>query len=247
MTDDTHLTFVYKTIKDKIHYRDNSSTCPFCTRSELDDIIEEDGKMILLKNKFPALSDTYQLVLIETDNCSDSISTYGKAYMRRLISFGIDHWLELEKSGDFKSVVFFKNHGPLSGGSLDHAHMQIVGLSNIDYKENIRDEYFEGLVVHREGDSFITVSTTPIACSTEINIITSPRDDNYIADHLQVLVNYMLKQCTSYNLFFYNWKGSIICKLVARWVTSPYIIGYSIPHDSNRIPKIADDLRALLQ
>jgi galactose-1-phosphate uridylyltransferase len=183
--------------------------------------------------------------LIETDNCSDSIATYDKAYLRKVISFGIDHWLELENSDHFKSVVFFKNHGPLSGGSMDHAHMQIVGLKNIDYKANIRDEIFEGIEIHTDGNSLINISTKPNACSTEINIITRPRDDSYIAEHLQTLVNYMLKQCGSYNLFFYHWNNSIICKLVARWVTSPFIIGYSIPHDSNRVPEIAEDLRTL--
>ncbi len=246
MRNDRHLTFVYKTIREKIEYKKNSSECPFCNRSELNDIIEEDGKIILLKNKFPALADTYQLVLIEVDNCSDSISTYDKEYLRKLIKFGIDHWLETEKSGEFKSVVFFKNHGPLSGGSIAHAHMQIVGLKNIDYKENIRDEIFEGIEVHREGRSLINLSTMPNACSLEINIITSPRDDNYIADHLQVLVNYILKQSKSYNLFFYNWNNSIICKIVSRWITSPYIIGYSIAHNTNRVTMIADDLRELL-
>lgn len=245
MVDNEHLTFVYKTVREKIKYRKSYGSCPFCNRMELENIVEEDGPIILLKNKFPALADTYQLVLIETDNCSESISNYTKAHLHRVIKFGIDHWLDLERTGDFKSVVFFKNHGPLSGGSLEHAHMQIIGLKNIDYKEKIRDEIFEGIEIHTDGDSHINISTKPNTCSTEINIITRPRDDRYIAEHLQPLVNYILKQCSSYNLFFYNWNNSIICKIVSRWVTSPFIIGYSIPHNSNRIPKMAEDLKAL--
>ncbi|MDC7227289.1 MAG: DUF4931 domain-containing protein [Spirochaetales bacterium] len=245
VNDEKHLTFVYKTIKEKIAYRNSLETCPFCNREELEDIIEIDGPLILLKNKFPSLADTCQLVLVETENCSESILTYSNEHLRKLIKFGIDHWLEMEHSGDYKSVVFFKNHGPLSGGSMDHSHMQIVGMKNIDYKENIRDEIFEGIEIHKEGASLINISTKPNACSTEINIITRPRDDNYIADHLQILVNYIMKQSSSYNLFFYSWNNSIICKIVARWVTSPFIIGYSIPHDSNRIQKTAEDLRAL--
>ena len=243
MNDKKHLTFVYETIMDKVRYRESGVTCPFCNREELTDIIAEDGPMILLENKFPALADTYQLVLIETDKCSENITTYSETHLRKLITFGIDYWLDMEAGGEYKSVVFFKNHGPLSGGSIDHAHMQIVGLKNIDYRENIRDEIFDGIEIHRKGNCSINISTLPNACSTELNIITKPRDDAFIADNLPVLVEYVLKQCSSYNLFFYNWKGAIICKIVSRWVTSPYLVGYSIPHDSNRIQVIADELK----
>ena len=149
----------------------------------------------------------------------------------------------MEAGGKYKSVVFFKNHGPLSGGSIDHAHMQIVGLKNIDYRENITDAIFEGIEINRYENCFINVSTRPNACSTELNIITKPGNSDFIADNLPVLIKYILKQCKSYNLFFYHWKGSIICKIVARWVTSPYLVGYSIPHNSSRIPVIAEELK----
>ena len=243
MNDKKHLTFVYETIIEKNEYRKNSATCPFCNREELTDIIAEDGPIILLENKFPALADTYQLVLIETDKCCEDITTYGKDHLRKIISLGINWWLGMEAGGEYTSVVFFKNHGPLSGGSIDHAHMQIVGLKNIDYRENISDEIFEGIEIYRYENCAINVSTQPNACSTELNIITKPGNNDFIADNLPILIKYILKQCRSYNLFFYHWKGSIICKIVARWVTSPYLVGYSIPHDSSRLPKIAEELR----
>ena len=204
MKEKKHLTFVYETIIDKIRYRDSVSSCPFCNRNELKDIIIEDGPVTLLENKFPALADTYQLVLIETDKCSEDITIYSKGHLRKIISLGIKYWLEMEAGGDYKSVVFFKNHGPLSGGSIDHAHMQIIGLKNIDYRENIEDIFFDGIEIYREGDCLINISTQPIACSTELNIKTRPRNDNFIADNLPILVSYMLKQCSSYNLFFYK-------------------------------------------
>jgi len=243
MKEEKHLTFVVETIKEKIKYRENSSSCPFCNREELTNIIVEDGPIILLENKFPSLADTYQLLLIETDKCSENMTTYDNAHLRRLISFGINHWLEMDAGGDYKSVVFFKNHGFLSGGSVEHEHMQIVGLKNVDYRENIKDEIFEGIEIYREDDCLINISTLPNACSTEINIITKPRNDNFITDNLPGIIKYMQKQCSSYNLFFYNWKNSIICKLVSRWVTSPFLVGYSIPHNSDRIPVIAEELR----
>jgi len=246
MKDDKHLTFIYEIIKDKFRYKDSVNKCPFCNRGEMSDIIAEEGPIVLLKNKFPALADTYQLVLIETDKCSESITTYGRAHLQKVITMGTDHWLELEKNGGFKSVVFFKNHGPLSGGSLDHAHMQIVGLKDVDYKENLKDGNFDGVEIYKEGNCRINVSTEPVACSTEINIITSPRNDGFIADNLPAVVEYVLKMCSSYNLFFYHWRESIICKVVPRWVTSPYLVGYSIPHSSNRAPRIAEELHSIL-
>ena len=245
MSDDRHLTFVVKTIKEKIKYRDNSSTCPFCNRDELTNIIAQDGPIILLENKFPSLADTYQLVLIETERCGEDISTYSKAHLQRVLRFGIKHWFELEASGKYKSVVFFKNHGFLSGGSVDHAHMQIVGLKNIDYKEKITDDIFKGIEIVREGDSSITVSTLPNACSTEVNIITPHRDGIFISDYLQIIVRYLLKQCSSYNLFFYKWNDSIICKAVSRWVTSPFVVGYNIPHSTDRVNVMAEELGRL--
>lgn len=243
MTDDKHLTFVYNTIRDKLHYRDSRETCPFCSRTDLKDIIDEDGSIILLKNKFPSLADTCQLVLIETEKCGEDISTYDIRYLEKIITFGIDHWLEMEASGEYKSVVFFKNHGFLSGGSFEHSHMQIVGLDKIDYKENLEDDIFKGLEIFRSGNSYINISTLPNACSTEINIITEPRDDCFIAKYLQVIVRYILKHSDSYNLFFYNWTNRIICKVVPRWVTSPFLVGYNIPHSSDRIPQMAGRLR----
>ena len=65
MNDKKHLTFVYETIMEKIEYRKTSGSCPFCNRDELTDIIAEDGPIILLENKFPALDDTYPLSLLK--------------------------------------------------------------------------------------------------------------------------------------------------------------------------------------
>jgi galactose-1-phosphate uridylyltransferase len=58
--------------------------------------------------------------------------------------------LELELRKDFKSVILFKNHGPLSGGTIRHPHMQIVGLEQVDYKENIKFECFEGATIYKD-------------------------------------------------------------------------------------------------
>src|SRR5690554_5579587 len=96
--------------------------CPFCDRENLKDILEERWPFLLIKNKYPVLQDTFQTVLIETIGCQGDLSNYPKNHLYPLISFGIEKWLEMENSGDFKSVIFFKNHGPKSGGSIFHPH-----------------------------------------------------------------------------------------------------------------------------
>ena len=56
--------------------RNRSAACPFCDKEQLTNILATDGSIIWLKNKFPTLQDTFQTVLIETDNCEDHIATY---------------------------------------------------------------------------------------------------------------------------------------------------------------------------
>ena len=243
MTHNRHLYFLLDIGKEKFVTQDNGSQCPFCNREALSEILDEKDSMLLVKNKFPTLANTFQTVLIETNDCSASISTYDASYLRKVITFGIDHWLRMEASGDFQSVVFYKNHGPLSGGTIDHAHMQIVGLKDIDYRQSLNNDMFEGMEIYKEGNSVLNISTQPNACSTEFNIITTPRDDQFMADNIQKMVKYILKRCDSYNLFFYQWKDSIICKIVPRYVTSPFLVGFNIPQTFTRLGDFVDEVR----
>lgn len=240
-----HLEFIFDIGKRKFTSQGSENRCPFCNREELSEILDERGSILLVKNKYQTLADTFQTVLVETDDCSADITTYDTDHLRRVIAFGTDHWLKMEESGEYESVVFYKNHGPLSGGTITHAHMQIVGLKNIDYRQDLDDEMFEGIEICREGDCLVNVSTRPKACSVEFNIVTAPRHDEFMADNIQKLVKYLLTciKCTSYNLFFYEWNGSIICKVVPRFVTSPFLVGYSIAQTSNRLKAVAGEVQ----
>lgn len=247
MTNNKHLYFLSDVGRKKFLYQKEKESCPFCNRQELTDVLAEDGSIILLKNKFPTLEGTFQTVIIETDECLANMSNYDTEHMRKVISFGIKHWLAMEESGEYKSVVFYKNHGPLSGGTIDHAHMQIVGLKNIDYRENLNDEIFEGIEIYREGESILNISTKPNTCATEFNIITTDCNENFMAENIQKIVKYILNhfRCSSFNLFFYQWREAIICKIVPRYVVSPFLIGFSIPQTSNRIRSIVQELQEM--
>ncbi|MEH7216715.1 DUF4931 domain-containing protein [Bacillus toyonensis] len=214
--------------------RNKNIACPFCDTENLTDILQTEGTIIWLKNKFPTLKDTFQTVLIETDNCEDHIATYTGEHMRTLIRFSVKQWLELEQSNKFTSVILYKNHGPFSGGSLHHAHMQIIGMKYVNYLENITHEHFQGVIVQKNDLIELNISDRPIIGFTEFNIIIE--NVQYIdtmAGYIQQTVRYILtdfhKGGSSYNLFFYHLNGKIICKVVPRFVVSPLYVGYKIP------------------
>lgn len=223
--------------------RNRNAACPFCDQENLTDILATDGSIIWLKNKFPTLKDTFQTVLIETDNCEDHIGTYTEEHMRKLIRFSIHHWLSLQSNEEFTSVILYKNHGPFSGGSLHHAHMQIIGMKHVNYLENIEEENFQGVLVQKNERIELNISERPIIGFTEFNIVIE--DIAFIdemANYIQQTVRYILtdfhKGCSSYNLFFYHLNGKIICKVVPRFVVSPLYVGYKIPQVSTKLEEV---------
>ncbi|EGO64449.1 DUF4931 domain-containing protein [Acetonema longum] len=227
-----------------------NTSCPFCDRSGLSDILAEQYPIIWLKNKYPVLEDTLQTVLIETDDCNAELSNYPKDLLHNLIRFGVSKWLEMDASGEFASVLFYKNHGPYSGGTIRHPHMQIVGLKQVDYRKNLRADYFSGPEIAAAPGVELNVSTQPKIGFFEFNV--SLTDQSYIdcwADYIQITVHYIMhhfhKNCSSYNLFFYQHQSRIVVKIMPRFVTSPLYIGYSIPQVSNRLDEVVREFQQI--
>lgn len=237
-------------VKKPENYRNKEQACPFCAREELTDLIEVDGPIILLKNKYPVLENAYQTVLIETDDCHAELSTYSKEHLHRLIRFGLKHWLEMEESGGFKSVIFFKNHGPLSGGTLAHPHMQIIGLNDLDYKEKVEPEMFDGILIAEENGVRFTLSTKPRVGFYEFNMeMPEFGYQERFAEYMQMAAHYILHhfpfRATSYNIFFHHFDGKIYAKVVPRFVTTPLYIGYGLPQVPNNLNWMADELKRI--
>lgn len=229
---------------------DNELSCPFCCRDQLTGIIAEDGPIILLSNKYPVLEDTCQTVLIETDDCNSELSLYPRRHLHKVIRFGIDKWQEMIASREFASVLFFKNHGPYSGGTIRHPHMQIVGLRNVDYTVNIPPASLEGRLISRRHGVELTLADRPLIGFAEFNVrLTNLEHIDTLADYLQIAAHYVLnhynKRCNSYNIFFYQLDGQITAKLMPRFVTSPLYVGYVIPQISSRLDEIAEDIRRI--
>jgi len=222
--------------------------CPFCERENLTDIIAEEEPLLLVKNKYPVLQDTYQTVLIETHDCKQELSGYKKDHLYKLIRFGVDNWLAMEESGQFNSVLFFKNHGPFSGGTIAHPHMQIIGLKNVDYRKNILPENFQGMTIDSAPGAELNLSTQPRIGFYEFNAMIKDMSRlNLFADYIQATVHYVLhhynKHCNSYNLFFYHLNDTIAVKIIPRFVTSPLFVGYSIPQVSDSLETVVKDVR----
>ncbi|MEH7255621.1 DUF4931 domain-containing protein [Neobacillus niacini] len=229
--------------------RNKQQACPFCAREELTNLIKVDGPIILLKNKYPVLENAYQTVLIETDDCHGELSNYELPHLHRLLQFAIRNWLELDKTGQYESVILFKNHGPLSGGTIAHPHMQIIGLNNINYQDNIAEEVFQGITIEEKDQVRITLSTKPKVGFYEFNI---DMDDSCYHEtfgvNLQKVVDYILNnfpfKASSYNLFFYHYNRRIYVKIVPRFVTTPLYIGYEIPQVPDNLQWMADDIKS---
>lgn len=229
----------------------NANTeCPFCNRDALTDILDTDESIIWLKNKYPTLENTFQTVIIETDKCYAELSEYSKDHLYKVISFGLKHWKEIINSNKYKSVLFFKNHGPLSGGSLRHPHMQIVGLENINYLDTIHEDHFIGTPIEVKNGVEFNISRFPRMGFFEFNVLMEGENGlQTFADNIQIAAHYILnhfnKNCSSYNLFFYEFAGKTIVKVIPRFPTSPLYIGYSIPQVSNHIEYVVDKIKKL--
>ena len=251
MEKEKYLIFLNDINKDKPNEfkKVNMKECPFCNRDELTDIIDQKGPFILLKNKYPTIKDTYQLVLIETYNCDIDMGDYSVEHMQELIRFGVKHWLKIEESGEFKSVIFYKNHGPHSGGSLKHPHMQIVGVKNIDYRLNVTRECLNGDVIWADAGVELNLAREPKIGFMEFNV--KAKGDGSVerlADCIQIVTHYLLhhfhRGCNSYNLFFYQFsQEEISVKIVPRFVTSPLFVGYSIPQVSSRAEEVIQEIQ----
>jgi galactose-1-phosphate uridylyltransferase len=237
-------------VKKPENYRNKAQSCPFCDRDKLTDILDSEGPMILLKNKYPVLENAYQTVLIETDDCNAEFSTYEPEHLHRLLRFGINHWLKMEESGRYKSVIFYKNHGPLSGGTIAHPHMQIIGLYDLDCEAKIDEDVFQGIVLSEESGVRFTLSNMPRIGFYEFNIEMA--DSDYVetfGKYVQMAVHYIMNhfqfKASSYNLFFHHIDRKIYAKVVPRFVTTPLYIGYGIPQIPNNLEGMASEVKKI--
>ena len=224
------------------------TACPFCDVENLTGIIETDGDIIFLRNKYNVIGGADQFVLIEGRECSTDMPDYPKEKMRRVIKMGVRQWKNLLASGRYEEVLFFKNYGLMSGGTLRHPHMQLVGFPHLNSDLLFDEIELRGIVIATRGDVELNISNCPRVGFGELNVVSESGGNlDTVADFLQVAVHYVMnyfnRNCTSYNIFFYRRAEKIFAKVMPRYATSPYFVGYNIHFRPNNIARIADEIR----
>ncbi|MBE8954226.1 MAG: DUF4931 domain-containing protein [Quinella sp. 2Q5] len=226
------------------------TACPFCDVKHLTGIIETEGDIIFLRNKYNVIGGADQFVLIEGRECSTDMPDYPREKMRRVIRMGVRQWKNLLASGKYEEVLFFKNYGLMSGGTLRHPHMQLVGFPRLKSELLFDEAELSGIVIdERDGVQF-NISNCPRVGFGELNVVCQSGGSlDRLADYLQVGVhwamNHFSRKCTSYNIFFYRRGEKIFAKVMPRYATSPYFVGYNIHFLPNNVARIADEIRQL--
>lgn len=237
---------IAQTKPESIHNKE--AICPFCDVPKLENILDKKGPMIWLLNKYPVLEDTWQTIIIESNQCHSDFSEYSADYALELVQFSIEKWQHTRQQKEFRSVLFYRNYGSHSGGSIRHPHSQIVGLHKYDYHEDIHKEQFEGHAIINTREMEINLSTKPIAGFFEFNFILSDWTSLPLFVHyMQRMSNYALHgfsvYCHSYNIFYYYFDDDrLYVKIIPRMITNPLFVGYKIPqvsHSNNTASTIA--------
>ena len=241
-------TDVGKTKPENIVNADNA--CPFCDVAGLKNILDTDGDIIFLKNKYLVIEGADQFVLIEGSECNVDMPAYSREHMRRVIKMGLKHWRELLNCGKYEEVLFFKNFGPMSGGTIRHPHMQLVGFPHLKSELLFDVEELRGIVIADKNGVELNVSNFPRVGFGELNVaVESGGDFNTLADFLQIgvhyLTNFFRKNLHSYNIFFYRRAGTIYAKMMPRFATSPYFVGYNIHFLPRNITQIAEEVKRI--
>ena len=224
------------------------AACPFCDVEHLTDIIDVDDDIIFLRNKYNVIEHADQFVLIEGRECDSDMPDYTAEKMRRVIKMGVRQCKNLLASGKYEEVLFFKNYGIMSGGTIRHPHMQLVGFPRLKSELLFDEAELRGIVIARRDGVEFNVSDCPRVGFGELNVVVEAGGSlDALADFIQVAVHYVKnffnKRTNSYNIFFYRRAEKIFAKIMSRYVTSPYFVGYNIHFLPNNVERIAAEIR----
>ena len=138
----------------------------------------------------------------------------------------------------------------MSGGTIRHPHMQLVGFPQLNSDLLFDEAELRGVVIaSRDGVEF-NASTCPRVGFGELNLVVERGGSlDTLADFLQVAVHYVKnffnKRTNSYNIFFYRRDEKIFAKVMSRYVTSPYFVGYNVHFLPNNVERVAAEVREM--
>ena len=128
--------------------------CPFCPekinkQNILDQVDAPEGKIISLKNIFPAVSldnkKAYgvQEVIVETPEHKKELHDLSEAQIEQLLRMYAKRTSALSQIKDIEYILCFKNQGSKAGASIVHAHSQIFATALLppEIKEELNISY----------------------------------------------------------------------------------------------------------
>lgn len=228
--------------------------CPFCDYEKLkttNQILVHKEDSLWIENKFPVLSDTYQTVIVETENCVE-FSEQSDTKAAKILKFSLECWLKMINGGLYTEVLFFKNHGIFSGASLKHPHMQIIGLKNPHHPLPLDfEKHLDGVPICSYPGVDVTISTVPFNEFYEFNFRIRNLNCKSFAITLLAVMNYSKEHISrntfSYNFAFYIIDGEIWMKFIPRIPTSILHLGYRIPQTPTNLNEIASAIKLNIQ
>jgi UDPglucose--hexose-1-phosphate uridylyltransferase len=128
--------------------------CPFCPekidqKNIVDQVDAPEGKIISLKNLFPAVSidnkKAYgaQEVIVETPDHKKELHDLSEKQIESLLRMYAKRTEALSKVKNIEYILCFKNQGSKAGASIVHAHSQIFATSLIppEIKKELKISY----------------------------------------------------------------------------------------------------------
>lgn len=238
-------------------FKDVSAACPFCNWEALKkehNVYEEGDNWLFIDNKYPAFNkedgDCY--VFVETRDCKQNLSTYNDDYIIEMFRFLHKKWISFLKDDSYQSVMFFKNQGALSSGSIRHSHMQMIPLKKRNVFSDLKKEFFDGQLVEKDKRTRLTLSTDPISEFYEWNIET-PLDGSELSSfcyYLKRMSQYIGQthgSKASYNLAFYPFGGFMHCKIILRTrPSSVLLLAYNLKQVPNNLEDEKRELKEFL-
>ncbi len=109
-------------------FREGTDRCPFCPGNEADTPPEiwRDGdpwRIRIFPNKYPA-TERHE-VIVESADHHATFDQLAPEHASKAVDSYVDRYHSLAAHSEY--VCLFKNHGPLAGASIPHAHSQIIG------------------------------------------------------------------------------------------------------------------------
>lgn len=127
------------------------AACPFCSdelnqKNIVDQINGPDGKIISLKNIFPAVTldnqKAYgaQEVIVETPGDKKELHDLSEEQIEQILKMYAKRTAALSKVKNIEYILCFKNQGSKAGASIVHAHSQVFATSFLppDIKEELK-------------------------------------------------------------------------------------------------------------